>query len=123
MTEDSEQAELARAIDRLLERLEKIGGSGWVPSWLTAVGSREEITEWRSITRAYHGPDRRDRVQQFIRAMRKKHPAMPLSFEEELAEEVRKLEADKDLRRREGITKEMEKEIARREGLTEEDGK
>jgi hypothetical protein len=79
-------------IERLQERVEKLGGGdGWVPGWLTAVGSREELAEWRSINRAYRGLDRCDRIDQFIRAIRLKHPNMPLTIEEQIQEEVRKL--------------------------------
>ena len=55
---------------------------------------------------AYHGLDRRDRIEEFIRAMREKHPDMPLSFEEQLQEGVRELESDKELARREGLSEE-----------------
>jgi hypothetical protein len=106
LTEDSEQAELARAIDNLLKRLEKIGGGDWIPAWLTTVGSREEIAEWKAICKTYRGLDRSDRIEQFIKAMRKKHPNMPLTLEEDLTRRVEELKRDKELARREGIPEE-----------------
>lgn len=101
---------MARAIDRLLERLEKMGEGEWIPAWLTAVGTRGEIEEWRSISHAYRGLDRIDRMKEFIKKIREKHPDMPVTLEEEIEARVRELEADPELRRREGITEEMEKD-------------
>lgn len=107
MSEDSEeQAELAKAIDRLLERLEKIGGGGWIPQWLADVGTKEEVAQWQSICKVYHGLDRQDRIQEFVHAMRKKYPNMAKGFEEQLEEEVRKLKENPDLARAEGIPEE-----------------
>ena len=106
MTEDSEQAELARAIDRLLQRLEKIGGSGWIPQWLADVGTKEELAQWQSICKVYHGLDRQDRIQEFVHAMRKKYPNMAKGFEEQLEDEVQKLKDDPELAKKQGLSEE-----------------
>lgn len=70
------------------------------------MGDQGDLAEWKAINRAYHGLDRRDRIDEFVRAMRRKHPTMPAAFEEQLAEKVRELKEDKDLARREGIPEE-----------------
>jgi uncharacterized short protein YbdD (DUF466 family) len=94
---------LKSEIKRLEGRLERIGGQGWIPGWLKAVGNREELAEWRSIRTAYQGLDRVDRIERFVKEMRAKHPDMPPSFEEQLQAEVQKLKEDPELRRREAL--------------------
>ena len=92
-------------IKNLEKRLERISGAGnvWIPSWLRAVGSREEIAEWGAIHQARRGRDCHERILEFIRGMRKKHPDMPLTFEEELEEGAKLLRNDPELQRREGL--------------------
>lgn len=106
MSEDSEQAELARAVDRLVKRLDRLGRSGWVPGWLKAVGSREDLAEFRAINRTYHGPSYYEYNLEFIKKMRAKHPEMPLSFEEEMERGAQRLKANPELARREGLSEE-----------------
>ena len=92
-------------VKNLEKRLEQISepGNGWLPPWLKAVGSKEEIAEWRAINRAYRGPDRCEREREFIRVMRKKHPDMPLAYVEELEAGAERLRKDPELARREGL--------------------
>lgn len=90
-------------IERLRKRLEEIGDSRWIPTWLKAVGSEEDIADYHSINSAYHGFARLERMDQFIHAMREKHPDMDLAFEEELQKRVDELRKDKELARREGV--------------------
>jgi hypothetical protein len=75
-------------VERLEKRLEQVSGAGkvWIPSWLSAVGSAEEIVEWKTISHSYHGSDRRDRELEFEREMRKRHPDMPLTVDEVVEE-------------------------------------
>lgn len=75
----------------------------WIPRWLRAVGSEEEIVEWKAISRSYRGRDLYERRLEFVRRMREKHPDMPLTFEEELAAEAERLKNDPELRRRQGL--------------------
>jgi hypothetical protein len=83
-------------VERLEKRLEEISGAekGWIPPWLRAVGSREEIAEWKAIYQVRRGLDRREREREFIHEMRKKHPNMPLSFEEQLERGAKRLQAN-----------------------------
>jgi hypothetical protein len=89
----------------LEKRLEQIAdpGNAWIPPWLRAVGSREEVAEWSAIRQARRGRDYHERVLEFIRGMRKKYPDMPLSFEEELEARREQLKRDPALRRAEGL--------------------
>lgn len=75
----------------------------WIPSWLSAVGSVEEIAEWKAISHAYHGPDLYERRLEFARRMREKHPDMPRTFEEELKARRKELENNPALRKTEGL--------------------
>jgi hypothetical protein len=56
----------------------------WVPPWLQAIGSPDEIAEWRAIRKSYHGPDLRDREVEFEREMHRRHPGIttPLTIDE-----------------------------------------
>jgi hypothetical protein len=75
-------------IKRLEKRLEEIGGGGdvWIPPWLIAVATREEIIEWKAILRWYRGSDQTERRLEFQREMRRKHPDMPLTVDEVVEE-------------------------------------
>ena len=56
----------------------------WIPRWLSAVGSAEEIVEWNAILQTLRGrEDRGERRLEFQRKMREVHPDMPLTFEEQ----------------------------------------
>ena len=83
-------------VKNLEKRLETMSGAGkvWIPPWLSAVGSREEIAEWKAIYQARRGLDRREREREFIHEMRKKHPNMPLSFDEQLEAGAKRLQAN-----------------------------
>ena len=74
-----------------------------IPLWLSAVGSWEEIAEWKVVLQAYHGPDLYDRKHKSQREMREKYPDMPLTVEEEVEQIVKRLEANPWLRWREGL--------------------
>lgn len=108
MNPAGDEWELTKAqIEELMQRLERLGGGDtWIPQWLSAVGSREEIAEWKAISKSSHGSDLYERRLRFAREMREKHPDMPLTWEEQLEEMVRKLKEDKDLARREGLIEE-----------------
>lgn len=75
----------------------------WIPSWLEAVGSLDEIAEWKAILQARRRQDQAERRLEFQRKMREKHPDMPLTFEEELEEGAKLLGNDPELQRREGL--------------------
>ena len=92
-------------VKNLEKRVERICGVGnaWIPSWLRTVGSREEIGEWRAIRQARRGRGCHERMLEFIRGMRKKHPDMPLSFEEEMEQTREALRNDEGMRRAEGL--------------------
>lgn len=88
-------------IKNLRNRIERIGGTDdWVPFWLADVASEAEVEEWRSINQI-KGFDRDAPVTAFIQRMRAKYPNMAKGYEEQVAEEVAKLEADPELRKRE----------------------
>ena len=89
----------------LEKRVEQISepGNAWIPPWLRAVGSREEVAEWRAIRQARRGRDCHERMLEFIGGMRKKHPDMPLSFEEEMEQAREALRNDEGMRRVEGL--------------------
>jgi hypothetical protein len=95
-------------VKRLEKRLTRISydPNVWIPPWLRAVGSREEITEWKEIGKAYRGEDRYEHRRDFIQRLRARYPDMGATFEEELAREVEKLRRDKGLARSEGLTDE-----------------
>jgi hypothetical protein len=96
----------------LEKRLNKIIGKVWVPDWLSAVASEEELAEWRAIWRSYPpGPDLCDRTLKFQKEMRRKHPEMPLTFEEELERGAQRLKNDQELARSEGLIPELLGEI------------
>jgi hypothetical protein len=82
-------------VKNLEKRLEGISEprNAWIPPWLRAVGSQEEIAEWRAICRVRRGFDFRERESEFIHEMRKKHPNMPLAVEEIVEEGGRKYAA------------------------------
>lgn len=97
---------MSMKVKRLVDRLERMQGGGedvWIPPWLIAVATREEIIEWKAILRAYRGSDQTERRLEFQREMRRKHPDMPLTFEEHLEKEVERLKNDPELARREGL--------------------
>ena len=62
-------------------------GDVWIPQWLKAVGSQAEIDEWVAITRSDQRPDLYDHRMEFQHQMRRKHPDMPLTFEEQIEQE------------------------------------
>ncbi len=94
-------------IDTLENRVDRLGGStDWVPAWLAAVGSPEEINEWRTINN-YRGPDRYEKRMAFIHGLRAKYgDRMPLSLEEDLERGARELRENKELARSEGLSDE-----------------
>ena len=73
-------------VERLEKRLKEIrgGDDARIPSWLSAVGSQQEIATWIALNRVYHGWGRCERVDEFVREMRQKHPDMPTGIDEEL---------------------------------------
>lgn len=87
-----------RNLERSLDRI-TAGPDVWIPPWLSAIGSREEIGEWKAIRQAYHGPDLRDRAVEFEREMRRRHPDMPLTVNEIVEEGGRKYAASIELAR------------------------
>lgn len=44
-------------IKELEDRVERIGRDGYVPAWLTAVASQEEVAEYTAILKSYQGFD------------------------------------------------------------------
>jgi hypothetical protein len=92
-------------VERLEKRLEQMSGAGkvWIPPWLSAVGSTEEIVEWKAISRAYRGPDAHERTLEFQRKMRDKHPDMPLTFDEQLEVGAKELKENPALAQAQGI--------------------
>lgn len=94
-------------VERLEKRLEEMTGGGdgnvWIPGWLAAVGSREEIVEWRAILLTRRGQDQAERRLEFQQEMRRRHPDMPLTFEEQLEAGRKELESNPELRRAEGL--------------------
>lgn len=90
----------------LEKRLEQLSGTGKVriPSWLSAVGSAEEIAEWKAIHQTPRGrEDRAERRREFQRKMRQVHPDMPLTVQEQEEAGVARLDANPWLRWREGM--------------------
>jgi hypothetical protein len=85
-------------VEKLEKRLEQISGEGkgWIPAWLRAVGSADEIAEWKAISRVRRGFDFRERECEFIHDMRKKHPNMPLTVEEIVEEGGREYAASQE---------------------------
>lgn len=75
----------------------------WVPYWLSACGSAEEIAEWKSILKSRRGQDQAERRLEFQAEMRRRHPDMPLTFEEQLEAGRKELEKNPELRRAEGL--------------------
>jgi hypothetical protein len=96
-----------RNLEAYLDRI-TAGPDVWIPPWLTAVGSREEIAEWKAIQRTYRGPDLRDRELEFQREMRKQHPDMPPTIDEIVEEGGRKY-AEEHASSKEPATQELEK--------------
>lgn len=94
-----------KTLEKRLEELSEAGNT-WIPSWLRTVGSREELAEWSTIHKARRGRDLRERTFEFIHEMRKKHPDMPLSFEEQMEAGVEKLRKDIEWQKREGLIRE-----------------
>lgn len=97
-------------IDSMERRVESIGGEDWVPLWLADVASEAEVEEWKAINKKFKGFDRDAPMTAFIQRMRAKYPNMAKGYEEQVAEEVAKLKADPELRKREGLTEEDEEE-------------
>jgi hypothetical protein len=95
-----------RAVDRLLQRIEKLGSRSTAPEWLSAVASQEEIAEYRSIFRVYHHLEVVEPLRRFIERMRAKYPEMAVGYEEERIEGARRLVANRDLARAQGLTDE-----------------
>ena len=95
-------------VERLEKRLEQLSGAGnvWIPSWLSAVGSGEEIAEWKAISRSYRREDLSERRLEFQREMREKYPDMPLTVEEQEEAGVERLRSDIAMQRREGLIRE-----------------
>jgi|SRR5208337_1718560 len=96
-------------IEGLKKRLEKVSGVGnvWMPPWLTAIATRQEIAEWRAILLTRRGRDQAERRLEFQKAMREKYgDRMALTIEEQMAEGAEELKRDKNLARREGISDE-----------------
>ena len=92
-----------RNLEKSLERI-TVGADAWIPLWLSAVGSWEEIAEWKAILQTPRGrEDRAERRLEFQRKMREVHPDMPLTIEEEMERGVQRLNANPWLRWREGL--------------------
>jgi hypothetical protein len=100
-----------RKFRNLEEALERItdGADVRIPVWLSAVGSREEIAEWKAILQTPHGrEDRAERRPEFQRKMREKHPDMPLTFEEQEAAGAERYLTDPEYAKRGGYIPESE---------------
>ena len=104
---------MTNAIKRLEERVKRISrGNSRLPHWLEAVApSNGEIQEYEAVTPLHRGlmpnnhdwADRHQRMLEFQRKMRLKHPDMPLTIEEEMERGVQRLNANPWLRWREGL--------------------
>lgn len=92
-------------LERLEKRLKEIrgGDDARIPSWLSAVGSQQEIGQWLAINQTCRGWDRCQRIDEFIHKMRARHPNMPLTIEEEVEAIVERLKRNPWLRWCEGL--------------------
>lgn len=90
-------------IKELEDRVERIGRDGYVPAWLTAVASQEEVAEYTAILKSYQGFDFAERVSKFTRRMRVKYPGMSVGLAERLEAAAEKLMQDGELAKRQGL--------------------
>jgi hypothetical protein len=100
-----------RRFRNLEEALNRItdGADVRIPVWLSAVGSREEIAEWKAILQTLRGrEDRGERRLEFQRKMREVHPDMPLTFEEQEAAGAERYLTDPEYAKRGGYIPESE---------------
>jgi len=94
-----------REVKNLEKRVDQITGARdiWLPPWLSAVASAEEIAEWKAIRQSRRGLDCYERTLKFVRKMRQKYPNMTVGFEEELDLRGGVLRFHQELRRQEGL--------------------